>query len=200
MPVGIIDLGAHSIRLEIFQLNADRSYKPIENLSQPVNIGREVFSKGVISAKSINLICSIMLDFAAKLREYGVSYCRAIATSAVREALNREIFIDRIRNASRIRIDVLDVTEESRLIYLSIKNNLINNGCKFDKNNILFLTLGTGSTGVALTKQGHLIEAEAFGFGSLRLYEELGENEFAPHRLNGIMDSFASLKRRTKNA
>lgn len=192
MAAGIIDLGAHSLRLEIFQLNEDRTYSGVENLSRQVNIGREVFSRGVISSDSINLICSIMKDFSLKLREYGVTYYRAVATSAVREAQNREIFLDRIKTACRIKLQVLDVTEESRLVYLAIKNNLVKNGCKFHSRNILFLTLGTGSTGVALTKQGKLIESEVFGFGSLRLYEELGDKDFVPHRFNGVIDSFAS--------
>lgn len=190
MPVGIIDLGAHSIRLDIFQLESDRGYRLLESLSQPVNLGREVFSRGEIQAKSINLVSSVMADYALKLKEYGVVYCRAFATSAVREALNRGIFLDRIKAVSRIKLEVLESGEETRLIYLAIKNILKEYGDMAGRE-VLYLTLGTGSTGMAFSRDGRLVEAEVFGFGTLRLLEEIGDPGLEPQRLNGVMDSFA---------
>lgn len=78
MTVGIIDMGAHSLRLEIFQVNKQRKYRQIESMNQPVALGREVFSKGMISPLSMNTICAIMADYTDKLREYGVKYLRAL--------------------------------------------------------------------------------------------------------------------------
>lgn len=194
MPVGIIDLGAHSIRLEIFQVEADRSYRLIEHLIQPVSIGREVFSKGMITPQSMNMICAVMRDYVDKLREYGVTYLRAFGTSAVREAVNRDILIDRVGAVSGVKLKVLEASEESRLSYLAIRKHL--DGTYNLDGEVLYVSLGTGSTWVAFSRGGRLVESEVFGFGTLRLFEEIGKTELGMQRIAGIMESFArSLQR-----
>ncbi len=190
MPVAIIDMGAHSVRLEIYQLQEDRKYHLLESIAQAVNIGKEVFSKGVISPDTISLVSALMKDFARKLREYGVECYEAVATSAVREALNREIFLDRVKSTSRIRLKVLEASEEARLLYLAIKNNL-SGFCDLHEHDAMFLTLGTGTTGIAFAQKGQLLESEVFGFGSLRIYEEIGEAELNSRRIGGLMESFS---------
>jgi len=189
MAVGVIDLGAHSLRLEIFQVKENGSYKQIESLTQPVAIGREVFSKGVISAQSMNTICAIMGDYTDKIREYGVSYVRAFGTSAVREALNRDILIDRVATECGIQLTIMEPAEEAREAYLAIKSKL---GDRYDLNGeVIYVSLGTGSTWMAYSYGGKLVESEVFGFGTLRIYEEIGDLELALPRVAGIMEAFA---------
>jgi len=169
--LAVIDIGAHSMRLEIAEISPQQKIKTLETLSQPtIPIGRDVFTKGIIKAENFALAAKIMKDFAKVMSEYNISSYRAIATSAVREATNKDIFIDRIFIESGIKIEALDSSEEIRLIYLSLKNIIR------DKiNNALIAMIGTGSSHICLYQNGLLKKAESFRIGTIRIYEELGQ-------------------------
>ena len=115
-----IDIGAHSARMLIAEVNvSDRSFVELEELEMPVPLGSNVFRTAMISDESIQILCGILRNFKQKMEEYGVTHCRAIATSAVREAGNAEIFIERIRHATGIVIQIFDGTDEARLDYIA---------------------------------------------------------------------------------
>ena len=92
---GIIDVGAHAVRLEIFEVEKDGSYTLLESLSRATRLGTDVFRTNFVSPETSSAFSAIMCDYAAKLKEYGISRVRAFATSAIREARNRELVIDR---------------------------------------------------------------------------------------------------------
>ncbi len=172
-PVAVIDVGSHSARLEIVQFRDDASFQMLEELSLPVPLGRDVFMKGAIQPENINTIGKILNDFRKEMSEYGVQFHKAIATSAVREASNRDIFLDRVRNLSGIELEVLEGPEEIRLIFLSVKKLLAGKFSLAGKNAVM-CTIGTGSTHTAFIQDGRLISAESYRMGTLRLYEEIG--------------------------
>ncbi len=186
--VAVIDIGAHSVRMDIFQLAGDNSYSTLETLSHPVNIGADVFMGGAISPENLRLIGRILRDFSGKMKEYGVDQHKAIATSAVREAQNRDIFIDRIRNVSGIEPEVLEAGEEVRIIYLAVKRQMKGYVSLADRNAVI-CTIGTGSTQTSFISRGRLMHAETFKLGTLRLFEELGQRAGMP-QLEDVIGTF----------
>ncbi|HRU01891.1 MAG TPA: hypothetical protein P5239_09340, partial [Victivallales bacterium] len=63
--LAVIDIGAHSMRLEIAEISPQQKIKTLETLSQPtIPIGRDVFTKGIIKAENFALAAKIMKDFA----------------------------------------------------------------------------------------------------------------------------------------
>ena len=57
--------------------------------------------------------------------DYGVTRVRAVATSAVREAANADVFLDRIRVPDRAStFEIINGSEESRLVYLAVRDSL----------------------------------------------------------------------------
>ena len=56
---GIIDIGAHSVRLEIFQVARDGSIETLESVTRIINLGYDAFRRGAISPENINLLCAI---------------------------------------------------------------------------------------------------------------------------------------------
>ena len=55
------------------------------------------------------------------MRGYGVEDVRAVATSAVREANNAELFLDRVKNHTGIEFEIINESEESRLVNLAAR-------------------------------------------------------------------------------
>ena len=121
ITMATIDVGAHSARMLIAEVNgADRTFAPLEELEKPVPLGSNVFRNGEISDESIQILCGVLFNFRQKMDEYGVTHYKAIATSAVREAENAEIFIERIRHATGIEIKIFAGTDEARLDYTAV--------------------------------------------------------------------------------
>ncbi len=171
--LSVIDIGAHSIRMEIAEPSPGGGMNVLETLSQPVPIGKDVFTKGRIKADKFILVAKILRDYRKVMADYSVSSCRAIATSAVREALNKDIFIDRMLKETGIRVEALDSSEEIRLIYLSMRN-LLRGRLGNPKDSVIAM-IGTGSSHVCLFEDGMLRKAESFRMGTIRIYEELGQ-------------------------
>jgi len=89
---------------------------------------------------------------------------RAVATSAVREALNRNVFIRRAWKEAGIRVDIVSGLEEARLIHLGVLQAVP----AFDRRLIL-VDIGGGSTEVLVGERGETIAARSFKLGAVRL-------------------------------
>ncbi|HBC85843.1 MAG TPA: hypothetical protein DCZ94_02700 [Lentisphaeria bacterium] len=169
----VIDLGSHSVRMEIVQISADGNCEVLENVSNVIPIGRDVFTNSTISPESTALVAKILCDYQKIMKGYGVESFKAVATSAVREADNRDLFLERIEHLSGIRLDVLEASEEVRLIYLAVKDTL-EKKYPLSKQDAVICIIGTGSTHIVLVQDGKVSSAESFRIGTLRLYEEIG--------------------------
>jgi exopolyphosphatase / guanosine-5'-triphosphate,3'-diphosphate pyrophosphatase len=172
-PIAVIDVGAHFARLEIAQIMSDgRKYETLERLTQIVPLGLDVFTKGKISTTNITLVGKILKDFSVVIKEYKVKHIKTVATSAVREATNRELFIDRVYRISGIRLKVLESSEEAKIMFLALKE-VVGEQFAFNKKNVMACVIGTGTTQISFIEKGVLKSSEAIRVGSLRLVEEL---------------------------
>ncbi len=170
-----IDVGAHAARMLIAQVKQNHSFDVLENLTQPVPLGSEVFTSGAISAKSINLLCEIFQNFRDKMDEYGVTLYKAIGTSAVREALNSEIFLERIKHASGINLKIFEGSDGARLDYLTVDKD-IRPEFDFDSKRMLIADIGAGACQISGYDKGQICFTETIRVGTLRILEEIATN------------------------
>ena len=64
LPAAVIDIGAHSARMLIAEVNfSSGSFTPLEELEMPVPLGSEVFRHARISEDSIRLLCGILNNY-----------------------------------------------------------------------------------------------------------------------------------------
>ena len=99
-----------------------------------------------------------------QIAEISQAPLRAVATSAVREALNKEAFINRANDEAGVGIQVISGFEEARLIYLGVLQALP----IFDKK-ILLIDIGGGSTEFLIGKEGEVFEANSLKLGAIRM-------------------------------
>src|SRR5659263_178317 len=95
--IAIIDIGSLSIRLKIFELAAKEAPKEIESVRRFLALGAETYRRGLISAEQIAELCEILSGFVLKMKEYKISDSICVATSAFREAKNRDFVVEQIR-------------------------------------------------------------------------------------------------------
>ena len=94
----------------------------IEEASRGVLLGRDTFSTAASSARRPSMPRSRRSTGSAHIMDgYGVGRLRAVATSAVREARNGDMFLDRIQGRTGIRFEIINEAEESRLVYLAVR-------------------------------------------------------------------------------
>ncbi len=185
-----IDIGARAIRLDVAEIGPDGQVRVLESMQQAVNLGRDTFGVGSIDRASIEACVAILRGFRHVMSEYGVTspdQIRAVATSSVREAANREAFLDRIYVATGLTVDVLEDAEIEHLIHLAI-HDLCEHEPGLMQGPVLLVEVGGGSTRVILTQDGYVVYSGAFKLGSLRIRETLDTDRTPADRLCGLLD------------
>jgi len=169
MLLGAIDVGTNSIHLIVVEL--DPRYgtsRTILKAREMVRLGGgDALARGHLSKKAVQRGVAAIAKFAAAARAAGASDIRAVATSAVREASNREEFLAAVRATCGVTVDVLDDVEEARLIHLGVSRGYPLGGrvaCIFD--------IGGGSTEFIVGDAERAFYLHSVRVGSLRLYDE----------------------------
>ena len=119
-PAAVLDMGASAIRLVVAEVQPRQPVRILEEAIRAVPLGHDAFSTGVIRSETVDTAVSALEGFQKILDSYGVVQMRAVATSAVREARNGEMFLDRIRGRTGLAFEVINEAEESRLVYLAV--------------------------------------------------------------------------------
>jgi exopolyphosphatase/guanosine-5'-triphosphate,3'-diphosphate pyrophosphatase len=180
----VIDVGSTAIRMEIAELRADGSVRTLETLQQPVLLGRDTFTTGRIRQSTIEECVRILKGFRRVMAEYGVTepaQMRAVATSSVREAANRETFLDRVYMATRINVEAIDEAEETRLTYMAVQE-ILNSDPALKREDTLVIEVGGGDTELLLIQDGFISYSNTFRLGTLRMRETLGAQQTSPQR------------------
>ncbi len=169
--VAVIDIGSSAIRMVIAEIGSKFEIRPIENLQKPVAFGKDVFTSGRISNSVMREGLEVLKNFKSVLDNYGVKNVHAIATSAVREAANRDNFIDQIFVRTGIDVEVIEGPEENRLELIAVEHAL-GEEFEFQNKSCLIIEVGSGSTEVIILNKGEVELTRTLSIGSIRLPEQ----------------------------
>jgi exopolyphosphatase/guanosine-5'-triphosphate,3'-diphosphate pyrophosphatase len=179
-PVAVIDIGASAIRLLVAEAAEGREVLVLEDLSRGVLLGKDTFTNGRLGAASIEATLKALEGFRRVIEGYGVVHYRAVATSAVREALNRDTFVDRVRLRTGIDVEVIDGSEENRLTYVAVRECLRGHEALAGADALL-VEVGGGSADISYLRNGEPIRSGTYPLGSIRMRQSLhswrGTNE-----------------------
>ena len=165
-------MGASAIRLVVAEIDAKRTVKVIEEASRGVLLGRDTFSGGTIRSQTVDAALEALDGFRQIMDGYGVANVRAVATSAVREARNADMFLDRIEGRTGIRFEIINEAEESRLVYLAVRHALRRHPA-FRASRTLLIEVGGGSTSLSALRRGQPTRSGVYALGSVRLRQQL---------------------------
>ncbi|HZJ85174.1 MAG TPA: Ppx/GppA phosphatase family protein [Syntrophomonadaceae bacterium] len=139
MRYAVIDIGTNSCRLLIAEIKAEQ-ISPVYRSLITTRLGQGFKKNPIISGAAINRTCQALNSFMRKMQEYNVLKYRVIATSAVREATNKEEFLAIVRDECLLNVHVIDGATEAKLNYRGVINSL-----SIDKAPLV-VDLGGGST------------------------------------------------------
>ena len=162
--IAAVDMGTNSFHLIIVQVNSDGSFKIIDREREVIRLGSHKGKEfSFISEGEMEKAVDVLKDF-AKIAQFYKADVRAIATSAVREARNKEEFINRVFEETGITVEAIGGRIEAELIYLGVQHAL-----DVQDNKILCVDIGGGSTEFLLGENGISEFAESVKIGAVRL-------------------------------
>jgi exopolyphosphatase/guanosine-5'-triphosphate,3'-diphosphate pyrophosphatase len=188
--IAAIDVGSNAIRLAIANANADGGYQTIYSVREPVRLGQDVFTKGTISAHTIDRTIQTFIDFKQQLEQHHVTHVKAVGTSALREATNRDAVLRSIAKATGIEISIIGGEEEARLIHQAAKQ-VVNLKSKV----ALLIDIGGGSVEVVLADDTTVLATESYSMGSVRLLKILDEKA-GEERFNQLVTEYVDATQR----
>ena len=170
--VAVIDIGVSSIRMAVAEIRPcrDEGVRILEQLVQPVDLGRSVFSQRRLKRGSIEKAASVMLGYRKMLDEYGVDVqrdVRVVATTAVREATNAMAFADRIFVATGFRVRPIDEAEVNRITYVGVMPQLDAHPHLSDGKTVV-VEVGGGTTEMLVIRGGNVLQSGSYRMGSIR--------------------------------
>ncbi|MGE0449379.1 MAG: HD domain-containing protein [Vicinamibacterales bacterium] len=170
--VGVLDMGASAIRLVVGEIVPGQPIRVLEEASRGVLLGRDTFSGGVIRPRTADAAFAALEGFKTIMEGFGVTEIHAVATSAVREARNGELFLDLVRARAGLAFEIINEAEESRLVFLAVRDALKRHAAMKAAWTLL-AEVGGGSTSLTLLRHGQPLRSGLYALGGVRLRQRL---------------------------
>ena len=170
MRVAGIDIGTLTCRLLVAAISpeAEGPVHPVRSERKILRLGEGVDRLGRLKPEAMSRVIETIREWKTIIESHGVERYTAVATSAVREAGNREEFLDRVRRETGVEVEVIDGEEEARRTFLGIRS-----GLPRDVREILGLDIGGGSTEFIASRQGQPLKMTSIDMGVVRLTERV---------------------------
>lgn len=169
-----IDIGSNSIRMTIGQLNPDGAFDILERANRPVRLGRDCFRYFRLTPATMRAVVNILREFKRRIDEYQVQHIWTVATSAVREARNADVFLDRILMACGLQVQIIDASQERRITVSAVRAAMNGSQMSFAAGQMMICEVGGGSTTMTIMHRGKVISSHSLVLGSIRIPEMFG--------------------------
>lgn len=167
MRLGIIDLGTNSVRFDVHQFQGSGRSKLLHREKLMVRLGQGVFSVGKLDPHAVRRTISAFTSFAATMKQLRIDRTVAFATSALREARDREALLSTLQTKTGIEVRVISGSEEARLIALGV----LKSEKRLPRGNFGLIDIGGGSTEICICRGRELRFSESFPLGTARLQQ-----------------------------
>ena len=162
--VAVIDCGTNSSRLLIAEISGS-NFKEVIRTMEIVRLGQGVDENKAFHPDAINRTLSAVKTFKEIIDKNKVDKIRFCATSATRDAMNRNIFIDGVRDILNVQVEVIPGEEEAALSFTGATYQLDQDSGPF-----LVVDIGGGSTEFVYGDK-KVISAKSVNIGCVRMSE-----------------------------
>jgi exopolyphosphatase/guanosine-5'-triphosphate,3'-diphosphate pyrophosphatase len=120
MLLGVLDIGSNSAQLQVFEVRPGAPPLPTHAVKEPTLLGEAFDPGGAIDQAGIDRLISAVKRAMNAARRLGAEQLYVFTTSAVRDAANRDLILDRVEAEAGVRPQFLTGADEGRLTYLAV--------------------------------------------------------------------------------
>lgn len=164
-PCASIDLGTNSARLLIGSVDPSNVIQPLLVKRKITRLGGGFSKETGLSPEARRRSMAVLHNFAEEIQRYGVGQVRAVATSAVRDAVNGNEFIAEVYQRTGILLEVIDGREEGLLTLRGIFSGIQ------AVDDVFIFDIGGGSTEYTLARDAASLFTKSLPLGVVRLTE-----------------------------
>ena len=174
----IIDIGSNSARLVIFEKTSHYGFHLICEQKSKVRIGEGAYEKDAyLQPIAIKRAFLTLKSFKHTIEKYQAHKTLCVATSALRDAPNGDLFVQWIRKELGLSIKIIDGNREATYGAIAAKNLLpLTGGITID--------IGGGSSDMALIENGHIVDTYSLNLGTVRLKELFSDQKASRKEIN----------------
>jgi exopolyphosphatase / guanosine-5'-triphosphate,3'-diphosphate pyrophosphatase len=170
-PVAAIDIGTNSFHLVVARPTGNNRFEILARDKEVVRLGSGSGDMKELQADAIERGVAALGRFRRIADSFGAEV-HAVATSAVREAENRDDFLEAALAKANVGVEVISGVEEARLIHLGVLQAVP----VFDQQ-VLVVDIGGGSTEFIVGRGGDVLAARSLKVGAIRLTERFFRKE-----------------------
>lgn len=186
-----INVGSNEISMKICEITPRKGARELDTVKTIIELGSDTYNKGYIEENNLNKLCDTLIKFRRKMKEYDVSDYRAYASSAVREAENASMIIERIKMCTDFDVQILSNSEQRFMNYKAFVATGMDVDVATHKNNAL-LDIGAGSLQISIFDRRNLVQTQNLPIGAVRIRDYLTRFGSDTVDLETLMEEYAS--------
>jgi len=171
MRIASIDIGTNTCLLLIADIDKSGILHFVNHQQRFPRIGKDVDSSNVIRQDAFHEVSAILNEYRKIALDHHSDRLIACATSAVRDAINKEEFLTFLQKSSGITVELLSGTEEATLSYIGVIS-----GVEDQSKPYVILDIGGGSTEISYPVNG-IIQSQSLQIGAVRITERYFSNQ-----------------------
>ncbi|MCI5957981.1 MAG: Ppx/GppA family phosphatase [Clostridiales bacterium] len=172
MRTAAIGIGSNSLRMLIADVSEGRLHR-LRRYREGLRVFAALDERGNITEQMIAKACESVEGFRKEAVSQGVKKVHLFATSAVRDAANQDAFLEALRNATGLPLDIINGEEEAHLSFLGATEG--------ERTGLI--DIGGGSTEIVVGRGREIADAVSLQMGAVRLYRM--------HPIVSVMDAHA---------
>ena len=157
---GIIDIGSNSVRMVIYEDAGEGIHRVVEENKKTIRLVDKVTRDGQLPIQELQELADTLIEFQLLCQGYNTAFIRAVATAAVRNALNCEEVVSTLTSMTGLTIEVASEQDEARYGFIGVMNAMaVTDGFLID--------IGGGSTEISLFRDRKIVNTVSFPFGAV---------------------------------
>ncbi len=165
----VIDIGTNTCRLFIAEVEDGKILKKYKKFMEITRLGEEVDKNGYLLETAMDRTVETLKQFSEEIKAYGVKELMVHATSATRDASNRDKFMKFVKDETGLDVECISGEEEARLSFDGALDEF--------SDDIVLVDIGGGSTEFIHGNKSGIDYLKSFNVGSVRLKEKFFKDE-----------------------
>lgn len=165
-----IDIGSNTLRLLIGNIK-DKRIEHVFSDRKITRLAEGVAQSGKLKDENIEASIAVLKEFSSIISGYEVRRVKAVATSALREAYNSDIFIEKVFTDTGISTEVISGKKEAEFILRGVLSSLV------PPPSSLIIDIGGGSTEWILCRGTHPVDMGSIPIGVIKLNRSFIKND-----------------------